>query len=564
MGLHSRRSSAIPIGRGGRHSRRRSPRHRFRGPGPRLLATLSCVALATTVTTGSTWALLSDGAAGGPEQLASGALTPAPSAAATANNGCSGTNQRTNVGVSWTDSQSTTADASGGSLVTGYNVTRAPTSGGAYSAAGSVTGSPSPTTYSDAPTVANTPVALVANTANQAFPLSERTLTAGAALTIGTASNEVNAVQTSPDGLTVVIAEYAASQIQILTWSGTAWAIAKTLTAPNPTAVAISPVPNASGFYMAYVVSDPGTTTNGAVYPVTLNGGSSVLGTAIAAQRQANPTAIAITPNGSEVYVTNYNSGTVSAIATATASVSTVALPGTTPHPVALATTFDSSHVYVADRTNSFIDDIAVATNAVGSHVTLASGGLNDSILTTSGNPNLLAMVPDGLSLYVAEFGTAEIQVVNTALATAPDTIAATISTGGGSAPIDLAASPNGCLIYVADWPSNNIFSINTTTNAESLAFTTKCWTQDPQAMQVTPDNQYLVIPENYRCGDIQVLNTATNAVTTITGVGTAPTMVAIPPVPIWYETTATHTLWNSNPSTPTMYSAGWNPGGWQ
>jgi YVTN family beta-propeller protein len=522
------------------------------------------VAAATTVTTGSTWALLSGGAAGGPEQLASGALTPAPTADTVTNNGCSGTNQRTNVGVSWTDSQSNTPDASGGSLVTGYNVTRASTSGGAYAAAGSVTGSPSPTTYTDTPTVASSPVALVANTANQAFPLSEGSLVAGTALTIGTPSNEVNAVQASPNGLTTVIAEATAGQIQILTWSGTAWVLSKSLTVPTPTAVAISPVPNTSGFYMAYVVSDPGTTTNGSVYPVTLDGATSALGTAIPVQHQANPTAVAVTPNGSEVYVANYNSNTVSAIATSTSSVATIALPGTTPHPVALATTFDSSHVYVADRTNNYIDDIAVATNTVGAHIALAGGGLNDQVLTNSGNPNLLAMVPNGRSLYVAEFGTAEVQVVNTALAAAPDTIAATISTGNGSEPIDMAASPNGCLIYVADWPSNNIFSINTTTNVESLAFTTTCWTQDPQAMQVTPDDQYLVIPENYSCGDIQILNTATNAVTTITGVGRTPTMVAIPPVPIWYETTATHTLWNSNPSTPTMYSAGWNPGGWQ
>ncbi len=70
---------------------------------------------------------------------------------------------------------------------------------------------------------------------------------------------------------------------------------------------------------------------------------------------------------------------------------------------------------------------------------------------------------------------------------------------------------------------------------------TDTCETQDPQPMQVTPDNQYLLMPENYRCGDLQMLNLATNAVTTSNAVGAHPTMVAIPPVPIWYETTATH-----------------------
>jgi hypothetical protein len=48
----------------------------------------------------------------------------------------------------------------------------------------------------------------------------------------------------------------------------------------------------------------------GRVYPVTLAGASSGLGTAVAVQHQANPTAILFTPNGADVYVANYNSGT--------------------------------------------------------------------------------------------------------------------------------------------------------------------------------------------------------------------------------------------------------------
>ena len=529
-----------------------------------MLVALSTVVLATAAVTGSTWALLSDSALGGPERMVSAALNPAPAGVTAASNGCSGGNQKTNVGLRWTDAQSAAQSASGNSLITGYNLTRASSSGGPYAAGGSVSGSPAPLSFNDSPTVPNSPVALVANTAKQAFPVSESSLTAGGAIAIGAASNQVNAVQMTPDGLSAVVAESTAGQVQVLTWSGTAWTVTKTLTVATPTAVAIDPVPNALGAYVAYVVSDPGTTANGSVYPVTLSGATSTVGPAIAVEHQATMTAIVVTPDGAMVYVANYNSSTISAIATGTSAVTTVALPGTVPHPIALATTFDSSHVYVADRTNSYIDDITVATNTVNTHIPLAAGALNDAIVTTSGSPNAMAILPNGLSLYVAEFGTAEIQVVNTALAATPDTIAATISTGAGSQPIDLAASPNGCLVYVADWPSNNVFSINTTSNAEALVFTTTCWTQDPQPMQVTPDNQYLVIPENYSCGDIQLLNTASNAITTITGVGRAPTMIAIPPVPIWYESTATHSLWTSNPSAPVMYPAGWNPGGWQ
>ncbi len=525
---------------------------------------LTGILLVVTIASGETWAQMDDQASGGPATVASASLTPAPTGVTANNGGCAGTNQTTNVSLSWTDGQSATADASGGSLVTGYTVDRASSSGGSYTVAGAVAGSPAPTTFTDTPTVAGTPVGLVANTAKKVYPLSENSLSTGSSVTIGTTSNEANAIQITPDGLTAVIAEYTSGQIQVLTWSGSAWAVAKTLAVTSPTAVAVDPVANGAGYFTAYVVSDPGSTVNGSLVPVTLNGGSSSLGTPIAIGDQANPTAVVVTPNGATVFVANYNSNTVSAVTTATSAVTTITLPGTTPEPIALATTFDSSHVYVADRANSYIDDISVATGSVSAYVGLATGALDDTVLTTSGNPNVMAMLPSGLTLYVAEFGASQVQVVNTALSSAPDTLGASISTGSGSQPIDLASSPNGCLVFVADWPSNKIFSIATATNTETSLFTTHCETADPQPFQVTPDNQYLVIPENYNCGDLQFLDTVTDTVTTISTVGTAPVMIAFPPEPVWYTTTATHALWNSNPSTPTSYAAGWNPGGWQ
>jgi len=372
-------------------------------------------------------------------------------------------------------------------------------------------------------------------------------------------------MQVSPDGLTAVVAEFGSNQVHVLNWVGSTWSISKTIVVTGPTAVAIDPVPNSAGLYVAYVVSDPGTTVNGSAFPITLNGASTTVGTAIAVQHQASPTAIVVSPNGAFVYVANYNSGTVSVITTSTSTVSTIVLPGAAaPRPIALAVTFDSSHVYVADRANSFIDDIAASASGVTAHVTLAAGALNDGILTTSGNPNVLAMMPTGTSLYVAEFGTAQVQVISTALGASPDTISTTISTGAGSQPIALTVSPNGCTVYGADWPSDRIFSIPTTTNVSSTLITASCQTQDPQALAVTPDNQYLILPENYSCGNVQMVNTSTSAVTTIATVGAVPVAVAIRPVPLWYQSTATHSSWSSIPSTAGLFAVGWNQGGWQ
>jgi DNA-binding beta-propeller fold protein YncE len=173
-------------------------------------------------------------------------------------------------------------------------------------------------------------------------------------------------------------------------------------------------------------------------------------------------------------------------------------------------------------------------------------------------------MLPTGKDLYIAEYGSAQVQEVATSLASSPDTVAATISTGAGTEPIDLAMSPNGCLVFVADWATNKIFQIATSANSLTTAFTTTCETQDPQPMEVTPDNTDLIVPENYGCGDLQIYNTSTAAVTTLTTVGAHPGQVATQPIDLWYEVTATHALWSSPASTPVMIPLGWDPGGWQ
>ena len=533
---------------------------------PRLWLVVVALA-ATTIWVTPAWAAFDDVPAGGPEAIQMAALSAAPAVVTPLKTGCGSTSQQTTVSLSWTDSQSGTLDASGASLVSGYTVSRASASGGPFSNALTVSGNPPPTSGTDTPTVASTGALVADATAAGSkliYPYTESTLTTGTGIAIGTSGTEPNALQITPDGATAVLAESTSGQVQVLTWSGTAWSVAKTLTLANAIAVAITPTTNGAGHYVAYVVTDPSAATNGTVVPVTLNGASSALGTAITVQHQGDPTAITVTPNGQEVYVANYGSGTVSAVATATSAVTTVTLPGTTPGPIALAATPDSSHVYVADRANSYVDDIVVSTNTVSTHIALPANSLKDTILTTSGNPNVLAMLPTGLDLYIAEFGSAQVQEVSTALASTPDVIAATVATGAGTEPIDLAMSPNGCSIYVADWPTNVIFAINTTTNARSTAFTATCETQDPQPMEVTPDNAYLLVPENYNCGDLQIYNTSTAAVTTLNTVGAHPGQVAIQPVDLWYEVTATHSLWSSSPSAAVMTAIGWNPGGWQ
>ncbi|MCL4446283.1 MAG: hypothetical protein M1134_05360 [Actinobacteria bacterium] len=546
----------------------------------RVVVLVALVALLPALGTG-VLAQFVNGASGGPEQVNTATML-APSGLVVSNGGCSGTSQQTNTSLSWTDSQSGLFSASGAYLVNGYTALRSGvSSSGPYSSAFTTSGGgglPPPTSGIDtAPSGASTPTAFGvegnsptsgATGSNTVSPVPESLpFTIGTPTAIGTLGDEPNAAQVTPDGSTLVLAESVSNQVQVLNGSGGNWTVVATLAVTRPTAVAIDPAPSSSGFYTAYVVSDRGPRANGDVYPVTIDGAASALGTPVAVGHQADPTAEVVTPNGAYVYVANFYSGTVSAVATAGGGATSIALPGTGPRPIALAVTPDSSHVYVADRRHSFIDDITVASNLVTAHVALTAGALNDTALTGTGDPNVEALSAHGARLFVAEFGVSQVQVVATALAaTSPDSVVATIPTGGSTAPIDVAISPNGCLLYVAEWNYNDVFVVNTSTYAISTAYTAgNCGTNDPQPMQVSPDNNYLFLAESYFCGQLDVLDTATNALTTLTNANVqSPTAMVVTPSPYWYEVEGTHFGFISNPSSPAMFSQGWNPGGWQ
>ena len=72
---------------------------------------VAVVVIVVAVWGGAAWAASSNTTSGGPVQILSAALSPAPANVSIVNNGCSGTNQRTNLGLAWTDAQSSTLDA---------------------------------------------------------------------------------------------------------------------------------------------------------------------------------------------------------------------------------------------------------------------------------------------------------------------------------------------------------------------------------------------------------------------------------------------------------------------
>ncbi len=195
-----------------------------------------------------------------------------------------------------------------------------------------------------------------------------------------------------------------------------------------------------------------------------------------------NPNGIAVTADGEKVYVTNYGGNTVSVIDTASNTVAATVTVGNNPFGIAIS----GSEAYVTndrDRTISIIDTGTDAVKATvnlinefpggiavkGSEVYVTSGGTNNvSVIDTNTNV-VTATVPVGTNphgvaiagtrLYVANLGSNTVSVIDTA----SYTVTATMNVG--SKPYGIAATPDGKSVYVTNDGSGTVSVIDTATN---------------------------------------------------------------------------------------------------
>ena len=216
----------------------------------------------------------------------------------------------------------------------------------------------------------------------------------------------------------------------------------------------------------------------------------------------SNPFGVAITPDGTKVFVTNYGSNNVSVINTATNTVIATITVGSQPQGIVLSP--DGTKAYVANQSIIGIGSVSVintATNTVAATITVGY------------QPQGLAISPDGSRVYVANVNSNNISVINTTTNTVSTTI------GVGTQPICVGISPDGSKLFVPNFGNNNVSVINTATNtvATNVAVGT-----NPDGATVSPDGTKVYIT-NQTSNNFSVLNTATNAVTATVAVGTRP-----------------------------------------
>jgi YVTN family beta-propeller protein len=254
---------------------------------------------------------------------------------------------------------------------------------------------------------------------------------------------------------------------------------------------------------------------------------------------------IAITPDGSAMYVSNHEVSSVSVFNTATNV--PLAEIGVGLNPIGLAITPDGSHVYVANQNSDNVSVIAISTNsvvktiAVGANpiwVTISSDGSRAyvsnqysdtiSVIATEANTVLASIPvgslpfhssvsPDGRFLWVSAQGENAVKVVDLSSNTVVSSIPA------GPNPRGIAFTPDGSHAYVADFFSNTLAVIDVFERSLTGFVTVG---SNPWNLGITPKG--IAYVANFGDNTISVLDTSTNTVTTTLNGRTSPADVTI------------------------------------
>jgi YVTN family beta-propeller protein len=205
-----------------------------------------------------------------------------------------------------------------------------------------------------------------------------------------------------------------------------------------------------------------------------------------------DPTNLAVTPDGSQVWVADTGPqtgepslGDISVVSTATDTVTaTIPVPWTDPHAIAFSPSGTTAYVTTSAgviayntatrRVSALIpglgdpQGVTVApngtvyvTNTEGNVVDVISGKINrvTATIPVGQLPWQMALSPDASTLYVADSDSDAVSVVSTAT----DKVTGTISVPGD--PAAVAVTPDGSRLWVGGITSGNVSVIDTSDN---------------------------------------------------------------------------------------------------
>lgn len=211
------------------------------------------------------------------------------------------------------------------------------------------------------------------------------------------------------------------------------------------------------------------------------------------------PTGVAVNSLGTRAYVSNFASNNVSVIDTGTDRV--IATVGVGHAPFGLTVSPDGTRVYVANSGGSDVSVIDAGTNTVVATVAVGAA------------PRNVAGSPTGTRIYASNGGASSVAVIDT-------TTNATVATVPvGSHPLGIAVNPTGTRVYVANNLSNSVSVIDTSTNTVMATVTVG---DSPSGLAVNPAGSRIYVA-NSNTNNVSVIDAASNAVIAAISVGNFP-----------------------------------------
>lgn len=222
----------------------------------------------------------------------------------------------------------------------------------------------------------------------------------------------------------------------------------------------------------------------------------------------SKPMGVAVSPDGTRLFVTNFltatasgagslwGNGTLTVVDTATRSVLTTVTVGANPSGVAVSP--DGNRVYVANSGAGTLSVVSTATNAVTSTITVGA------------NPVGVAASPDGQRVYVANGGSASVSVIDAAALT----VTSTIRVGGHTTGI--AVSDDSTRVLVSNAFDNSVSVINAATQAVATTTTTGIGL-GPSGVAFVPGGSTGLIA-NSRGATVSSINAASGTAAVLTG----------------------------------------------
>ncbi|WP_434707965.1 YncE family protein [Pseudomonas sp. R1-1] len=218
-----------------------------------------------------------------------------------------------------------------------------------------------------------------------------------------------------------------------------------------------------------------------------------------------SPGGIAVSPDGTRLYVCIGREAKVSVIDTATNQILTNIPAGETPRGIVVSP--DGTRAYLCIIRENRVLVIDTATNQVLTDINVGT------------DPSSMAVSPDGTRAYCGNFGNKTISVIDTAT----NLVLANISVGNN--PKGIVVSPDGTRAYVCNYDSHTVSVIDTATN---LVLTYIPVELRPYNIAGSPDGTRVYVG-GYR-QTVTVIDTATHLVLTNISVGSYSGSIAISP----------------------------------